>query len=89
VHGIGGILGTLLAGVFVGVLGGAGLRDGMSMGGQVWVQFVGVAATFAYSAALSWLLLRMVDALVGLRVSGDQETEGLDIVLHDEAGYNL
>jgi Amt family ammonium transporter len=89
VHGVGGIIGTLLAGVFVAVLGGAGLKNGMSMGGQVWVQFVGVLATFVYSALLSWLLLRIVDALVGLRVTGDQETEGLDIVLHDETGYNL
>jgi ammonium transporter, Amt family len=89
VHGVGGIMGTLMAGVFVAILGGAGLKQGMTMGGQVWVQFVGVFATFGYSAILSWLILRLVDVMVGLRVTGDQETEGLDIVLHDEAGYNL
>jgi Amt family ammonium transporter len=89
VHGMGGIMGTLLAGVFVGILGGAGLAEGMTMGSQVWVQFVGVAATFVYCAVLSWLILKLVDAVIGLRVSSDEETQGLDIVLHDETGYNL
>ena len=89
VHGIGGVIGTLMAGVFVGILGGAGLAEGMTMGSQVWVQFVGVAVTFVYCAVLSWLILKLVDAVIGLRVSGDEETQGLDIVLHDETGYNL
>ena len=89
VHGVGGILGTLLAGVFVGMLGGAGLAEGMTIGGQVWVQFVGVIATFVYCAVLSWIILKLLDAVIGLRVTSDQETEGLDIVLHDEVGYNL
>ncbi len=89
VHGVGGILGTLSAGVFVAILGGAGLKEGITMGGQVWVQFVGVAATIVYSGVLSWIILKLVDGMVGLRVTGDQETEGLDIVLHDESGYNL
>ena len=89
VHGVGGILGTLLAGVFVGTLGGAGLAEGMTMGGQVWVQFVGVLVTFIYCAVISWVLLKVIDAVIGLRVSPDEETQGLDIVLHDETGYNL
>ncbi|MGB5425186.1 MAG: ammonium transporter [Gammaproteobacteria bacterium] len=89
VHGMGGIIGTLLAGVFVGILGGAGLAEGMTMGGQVWVQFVGVASTFVYCGVLSWLILKLVDAVIGLRVTPDEETQGLDQVLHDEAGYNL
>jgi Amt family ammonium transporter len=89
VHGMGGILGTLLAGVFVGILGGAGLAEGMTMGGQVWVQFVGVAATLVYCGVLSWIILKLVDAVIGLRVTEDEETQGLDIVLHDETGYNL
>jgi Amt family ammonium transporter len=59
------------------------------MGSQVWVQFVGVIATFAYCAVLSWVLLKVIDAVIGLRVSRDEETEGLDIVLHDETGYNI
>jgi Amt family ammonium transporter len=89
VHGMGGVIGTLLAGVFVGILGGAGLAEGMTMGGQVWVQFVGVAATFVYCGVLSWIILKLVDAVIGLRVTPDEETQGLDIVLHDETGYNL
>ncbi|MEZ5541081.1 MAG: ammonium transporter [Pseudomonadota bacterium] len=89
VHGVGGIIGTLMAGVFVGVLGGAGLAEGVTMGQQVWVQFVGVIATFVYCAILTWILLKLIDAVIGLRVTSDQETEGLDIVLHDEVGYNL
>jgi len=89
VHGVGGVLGTLLAGVFVGTLGGVGLADGMTLGDQVWVQFTGVAATFGYCAVATWIILKVIDAIVGLRVTGDEETEGLDIVLHDETGYNL
>jgi Amt family ammonium transporter len=89
VHGVGGIMGTLFAGIFVGTLGGAGLAEGMTMGGQVWVQFIGVTATFIYCAVLSWVLLKLIDAVIGLRVSRDEETEGLDIVLHDETGYNI
>jgi len=89
VHGIGGILGTMLAGVFIAVLGGAGLAEGMSMGGQVWVQFVGVLATITWCGVASWGILKVLDATIGLRVTEDEETEGLDIVLHDETGYNL
>ena len=89
VHGVGGIIGTLFAGIFVATLGGAGLADGMTMGGQVWVQFVGVTVTFVYCAVLSWIILKLVDAVIGLRVTADEETQGLDIVLHDETGYNL
>jgi len=89
VHGVGGMLGTLLAGVFVASLGGAGLAEGMTMGGQVWIQFIGVISTLVYSGVMSWIILMLVDKLVGLRVNADQETEGLDIVLHDETGYNL
>jgi Amt family ammonium transporter len=89
VHGVGGILGTLCAGLFVGTLGGVGLAEGMTTGGQVWVQFIGVAATFVYCAAATLVILKIIDAVIGLRVSSDEETEGLDIVLHDETGYNL
>ena len=89
VHGVGGIIGTLFAGLFVGTLGGVGLAEGMTTAGQVWVQFIGVAATFVWCALLTWIILKLIDAVIGLRVSSDQETEGLDIVLHDETGYNL
>jgi Amt family ammonium transporter len=89
VHGVGGVLGTLCAGLFVGTLGGVGLSEGMTTGGQVWIQFIGVAATFVWCAVLTWIILKLIDALIGLRVDSDEETQGLDIVLHDETGYNL
>jgi Amt family ammonium transporter len=94
VHGVGGMLGTLLAGVFsatsLGVFSGYGFADGIeTMGGQLWVQFVGVAATIAFTAAATWIILKVVGAMVGLRVSDDEELEGLDIVAHDERGYDL
>ena len=89
VHGVGGIIGTLMAGVFVSMLGGVGLAEGMTAGQQVAVQFAGVAATFAWCAVASWTILKVIDATIGLRVTSDQETEGLDTVLHDETGYNL
>ncbi len=94
VHGVGGMLGTVMAGVFssasLGVFSGYGYADGIeSMGGQLYVQLIGVFATVAYTAVITWGVLKVVDALVGLRVTDDQETEGLDIALHEERGYNL
>ncbi|WP_456444901.1 ammonium transporter [Thiolapillus sp.] len=97
VHGVGGMLGTLLAGVFsatsLGVFSGFGFAEDKgvsSMGGQVWVQFIGVAATLIFTVVLTWVILKVV-ALVtgGLRVDADQEQEGLDIVLHEERGYDI
>jgi Amt family ammonium transporter len=93
VHGVGGMLGTLMAGVFastsLGVFSGYGFAEGISsMGGQLMVQFVGVIATVGFTAVVSFILLKLVDKLIGLRVTRDQEIEGLDIVLHEERGYN-
>ncbi|MEM7540296.1 MAG: ammonium transporter [Pseudomonadota bacterium] len=90
VHGIGGILGTLAAGVFVAEkFGGAGLADGMTIGTQLAVQAIGVLATVVWCAVGTFILLKVTDLLVGLRVSEEQETEGLDLVEHDERGYIL
>ncbi|HYL89331.1 MAG TPA: ammonium transporter [Burkholderiales bacterium] len=90
VHGVGGILGTTLTGVFAAAaLGGVGYPQGQSMAGQVGVQLAGVAATVAWSGVLTWILLKATDALVGMRVAHEEETEGLDTVLHNEQGYNL
>ncbi|MES9835538.1 MAG: ammonium transporter [gamma proteobacterium symbiont of Ctena orbiculata] len=93
VHGVGGMLGTLLAGVFsstsLGVFSGYGFADGIeSMGGQVYVQAIGVVATVLFTAVVTFVILKLVDALLGLRVTKDQEIEGLDIVSHEERGYN-
>jgi Amt family ammonium transporter len=92
VHGVGGMLGTFLAGVFastgLGVFSGYGFADGIeTMGGQVGVQLIGIAATVAFTAVVTFVILKLVNALVGLRVEKDQEIEGLDIVLHEERGY--
>jgi Amt family ammonium transporter len=94
VHGVGGILGTLLAGVFcsqqLGIFSGNGFSDGIdSITGQLGVQFTGVIATFVYTAVVSFILLKIVDAVVGLRVDAEEETIGLDLVLHDERGYDI
>jgi Amt family ammonium transporter len=94
VHGVGGMLGTLLTGVFastgLGVFSGYGFADGISgMGGQVYVQLVGIGATVAFTVVMTYLILKVVGALIGLRVAEDQETEGLDIALHEERGYDL
>ena len=94
VHGVGGILGTLAAGVFastqLGVFSGQGFADGITgMGHQLWVQLVGVLATLSYTAVLTFVILKLVDKLVGLRVTREDEIGGLDIALHEERGYDL
>jgi ammonium transporter, Amt family len=90
VHGVGGILGTLLTGVFAATaLGGAGYGEGATMGSQVLVQIAGILAVGAWSGVLTYLLLKLCDALAGMRVSREDETQGLDTVLHNETGYNL
>jgi Amt family ammonium transporter len=90
VHGVGGILGTLLTGVFVSAaFGGIGYPDKVDMGGQLAVQLYGVLAVGAWSAVLTYVLLKLCDLVIGMRVAPDEETEGLDTVLHNEKGYNL
>ena len=90
VHGVGGMLGTTLTGVFAATtLGGVGFAEGMTMGKQVMTQITGVLVTAVWSGTVSYLLLKLIDAMVGLRVSIEHETEGLDTVLHNETGYNL
>lgn len=88
VHGIGGITGSLLTGVFVAKeLGGVGLSEGMDMLGQVGVQSLAIVVTIIWSALFSFLILKVLDALHGLRVTPDEEVQGLDTVLHEETGY--
>jgi Amt family ammonium transporter len=90
VHGVGGLLGTLLTGIFVSsALGGIGYPEGRTMAGQVGVQLAGIAATALWSGVVTLVLLKLSRALAGLRVTGEEETEGLDTVLHNEKGYNL
>ncbi len=90
VHAVGGIVGALLTGIFADAsLGGAGLAEGMTIASQLWVQTKGVLFTIVYTAVLSFIILKVVDLVIGLRVTEEQETEGLDLALHDERGYIL
>ena len=90
VHGVGGVIGTILTGIFVSAtFGGMGLPDGKSMGDQLLVQVAGVIAVGAWSGVLTLVLLKLTNALTGLRAAPEEETEGLDTVLHNEKGYNL
>jgi len=88
VHAVGGIVGALLTGVFVSSsLGGAGFADGMNMGSQLMVQAEAIAATVIYDAIVTFIILKVIDALIGLRVTEDEEREGLDITQHGEQVY--
>ena len=93
VHRVGGMLGTLLAGIFasdqLGVFSGQGYNEGMNMASQVSVQITGIIATFAYTAVITYLLLKLIDNLLVLRVDEEDEIRGLDLVEHDERGYDL
>ena len=88
VHGVGGIMGTLLTAIFAAQsLGGVGLST--SMGSQFLIQLTGVIATMLWCGIVSFVILKILDAVIGLRVGPENETEGLDLVLHDEKGYNF
>ena len=93
VHGVGGALGTILAAIFasasLGIFSGQGYNEGMTMISQLQVQVIGVLATGGYTAVCTLILLKLVDGLIGLRVSPDEETEGLDLNQHNERGYDL
>jgi len=90
VHAVGGIVGAILTGLCADVsLGGAGLAEGMTIGSQLWIQTKGVLFTVVYTGVLSFVILKVIDVVMGLRVADEQETEGLDLALHDERGYNL
>ncbi len=90
VHGVGGMTGTLLTAVLMPVsLGGVGYGDGVTMASQFAVQLTGVVAAAALSIIASFILVKLTEALVGLRVGRDAETQGLDLTSHGEAGYNV
>jgi Amt family ammonium transporter len=89
IHGIGGIIGAIGTGIFVApALGGVGV-DGYSMGGQVMTQATGVLITIVWSGVVSFVLFKLVDAMMGLRVKEEDEREGLDTTSHGERAYNL
>lgn len=88
VHAVGGIVGALMTGVTAGSLGGSGLPQGVTIGAQVWIQAQSVLVTAAWSATGTFAILQLLDATLGIRVSREQEVEGLDLSLHDERAYN-
>ena len=89
VHAVGGIIGAMLTGVFSAVsLGGSGLAHD-TISEQLIAQGLGVGVTIIYTAVVSFIILKAIDALIGLRVDEDSETEGLDVSQHDERGYIL
>ncbi len=89
-HGVGGVLGIMLTAIFTAAaLGGLGFAEGFGIGKALWVQFVGAAATVVWAGGLSWVIIKVVGALVGLRVSDEDEIEGLDITTHGERGYEI
>ena len=88
VHAVGGIVGALLTGAFAApALGGFGTVEDVPA--QLWIQAKGVGFTMLYTAIASFVLLKLIDWTIGLRVTADDETQGLDLALHDERGYNL
>lgn len=94
VHGVGGIVGTFLAGILIssnlGVFSGNGYADGMTMASQSMVQITGILATGIYTAIVTFILLKVVSVVTsGIRVSADEEQIGLDITGHDEKGYSM
>ncbi|MDM8348639.1 ammonium transporter [Pseudomonas sp. sp1636] len=88
VHAVGGIVGAILTGAFAApALGGFGTVENIPA--QLWVQVEGVAFTVVYTAVLTFVILKVIDLVMGLRVSDEEETVGLDLALHNERGYNL
>ncbi len=88
VHAVGGIVGAILTGAFAApALGGFGTVEDIPA--QLWIQFEGVAFTVVYTAIVTFVILKVIDLVMGLRVSEEEETIGLDLALHNERGYNL
>ncbi len=90
VHGVGGMMGTMLVAILVlPALGGMGLAEGMTVGKALGVQLLGIVATVVWAGGVSWVLVKVCLALVGLRVDREDEIEGLDITSHGERGYEI
>lgn len=90
VHGIGGALGIVLTAIFAdATLGGIGLAEGRTIGGQALIQLTGLVAVLIWSVAVSFIIIKVVQAIAGLRVSPEIEEQGLDLSIHGERGYNM
>ena len=90
VHGVGGITGSILVAILAApALGGVGYAAGIGMGRQLVVQIVTVAGVAAWSLVATFVLVKLIGAVTGLRVSREQEIEGLDVATHGERAYDL
>jgi Amt family ammonium transporter len=89
VHDVGGATGVLLTAIFVDAALGGGLSEGRSVTGQFVIQLVGVLATLIWSVLLSVIIIKVVQAVIGLRVSVETEELGIDAKVHGERGYNM
>jgi Amt family ammonium transporter len=86
---VGGALGVLLTAFFSVWLGGLGLDEGRTVGDQFWIQLTGLVATLAWSVVITFIILKVVQAITGLRVREEDESEGLDVSTHGERGYTF
>ncbi|MEJ2586922.1 MAG: ammonium transporter [Deltaproteobacteria bacterium] len=91
IHGVGGTWGALATGLFASTAINSGGADGLFFGnpGQLWIQFVSVVATLVFAFVMTLIILKVVDVLVGLRISEEEEERGMDVVLHNETGYSF
>jgi Amt family ammonium transporter len=90
VHGVGGIIGAILTGIFMSAdLGGVGYAEGVTMGGQLWDQIIATVTTIVWSGVVSLILYKLIDMMVGLRVTEEKEREGLDLSEHGERAYHM
>jgi Amt family ammonium transporter len=89
IHGIGGIVGAIATGVLASEsLGGIGYAEGVTMGAQVWTQILAVLVTIVWCGVVSLILYKIVDLIIGLRVTVEVEREGIDLASHGEAAYH-
>ncbi|HQR82095.1 MAG TPA: ammonia channel protein, partial [Thiotrichales bacterium] len=89
VHAVAGIVGALLTGIFVDAMfGGKGLAEGMTIMSQLVIQAEGVIVTIIYGVIVTAIILKVIDIMVGLRISEEDEVEGMDVALHNERAYN-
>jgi Amt family ammonium transporter len=90
VHGVGGIIGSLLVAVFIASqYGGAGLAEDMTIADHFGVQLTAVMSVIIWTAVASYVILRVIEMICGLRVNDEIERNGLDISEHEEKGYNI
>ena len=91
IHGLGGTWGALATGLFASTTVNSGGRNGLFFGnpGQIWIQFISVIVTMVFSFVMTLIILKLVDLIIGLRVTDEEEERGLDLSLHNETGYSL